>query len=93
MREVLKLESGDFLGADGSLISLTLETQRFAKQLALSRELMRLTMPTELRQSHKLQRSVDLREWEDVQLSAEELEKGLLIRPNQNHEFFRLIKR
>ena len=50
-------------------------------------------MPVSLRQSHKLQRSVDLREWEDVQLSAEELEKGLLIQPNQNHEFFRLIKR
>ena len=93
MREVLKLESGDFLGSDGSLVALTLETKRLAKQLALSRELMSLTMPTELRQSHKLQRSVDLREWEDVQLSAEELEKGLLIQPNQNHEFFRLIKR
>ena len=93
MREVLKLESGDFLGSDGSLVALTLETKRLAKQLALSRELMRLTLPAELRQSHKLQRSVDLREWEDVQLSAEELEKGLLIQPNQNYEFFRLIKR
>ncbi|MEC9096263.1 MAG: PKD domain-containing protein, partial [Planctomycetota bacterium] len=93
IREALKLESGDFLGADGSLVSLTLETRLLAKQLVLSHESMRLTMPVSLRQSHKLQRSLDLREWEDVQLSVEELEKGLLIRPNQNHEFFRLIKR
>jgi len=93
MREALKLESGDLLGADGNLVSLTLGTKRLGKQLALSRKSMRLMTPVELRQSHKLQRSMDLRMWEDVQLSAEELELGILIRPNQNHEFFRLIER
>ena len=93
MREALKLESGELLGADGNLVSLTLGTKRLGKQLALSRKSMRLMTPVELRQSHKLQRSMELRMWEDVQLSAEELEQGILIRPNQNHEFFRLIER
>ena len=83
MREALKLESGDLLGADGNLVSLTLGTKRLGKQLALSHESMRMMMPVELWQSHKLQRSMDLRMWEDVQLSSEQLEEGILIRPNQ----------
>jgi len=87
------LDSGDVLGMSTRLAKLTVEANSLAKGLVLSRDDMRLVVAPELRLTHKLQRSVDLIHWEDLELDPDANGTGLEVDASRPKEFFRLIKR
>jgi len=87
------LDSGDVLGMSTRLARLTVEANSLAKGLVLSRDDMRLVVAPELRLTHKLQRSVDLIHWEDLELDPDANGTGLEVDASRPKEFFRLIKR
>ena len=81
------------LGMSTRLARLTVEANSLAKGLVLSRDDMRLVVAPELRLTHKLQRSVDLIHWEDLELDPDANGTGLEVDASRPKEFFRLIKR
>ena len=52
-----------------------------------------MVIAPELRLTHKLQRSVDLIHWEDLELDPDANGTGLEVDASRPKEFFRLIKR
>ena len=93
IQESLTVDSGDVHGSANELVRLTLDAERLAVGLGLSRDSMRLVVAPELLGTHKVQRSTDLKHWKDYPMSGDDGETGMTIDPDQSHEFYRLIRR
>ena len=93
IQESLTVDSGDVHGSANELVRLTLDAERLAVGLGLSRDSMRLVVAPELLGTHKVQRSTDLKHWKDYPMSGDDGETGMTIDPDQSHEFYRLLRR